>query len=424
MTTFSRAPWTAPTVSSFGGDVGRYCSACMIDANPAGAEKKAELCKLPYKTPSGAVNVGALRSILSVLGGGRGGVSASAEQKAAAKAKAQRLLAQAGGSPSNGRDAQRVEEFRAQPLGYELRDGDGTGMSRMPTLVGHLAVFNEWAEVKSRLEGHFMERISPAAFAKTIKENVAQMRCLFQHGKDPVFGEKPLGPIKSVRSTSKGVEYEVPLLDTTYNRDLISMLRSDPPVLGSSFRFAVTRDEIEPRPARSDHNPDGLPERTIRELRMSEFGPVTFPAYAGTTSGLRSITDWLTVERVDTEDLDTLAQMIQLGVCYIGEQDDPGDEKNIPVMEGVLETLVSLANYEATEDEPADEPEDEEDTSEPDEMASDAPGDDEGSSSGDRTSASAAEPPELLVAHRASGRREPTPLYPVTSKEVEAWRLP
>jgi hypothetical protein len=31
-----------------------------------------------------------------------------------------------------------------------------------------------------------------------------------------------------------------------------------------------------------------LPERTIKELRLFEFGPVTFPAYQSATAGVRS----------------------------------------------------------------------------------------------------------------------------------------
>src|SRR6516165_6897141 len=94
---------------------------------------------------------------------------------------------------------------------------------------------------------------------------------------------------------------------------------------------------------------------------MQEFGPVTFPAYAGAKAGLRSITDRMLLGpavRMDTEDLSTLSQMIVLGQAYIEEQDEPDDAANIPVMEGVLKTLQGLTSYEVSE------PEDEEDEDE------------------------------------------------------------
>jgi phage head maturation protease len=42
--------------------------------------------------------------------------------------------------------------------------------------------------------------------------------------------------------------------------------------------------DVNQRPGKSDYNPDGLPEITILEARLIEFGPVTFPAYAGATA--------------------------------------------------------------------------------------------------------------------------------------------
>lgn len=292
------------------------------------------------------------------------------------------------------------EVFRALPLGYEVRD-DGEGM---PTLVGHAAVFNQWTEIQSRSEGHFLERIAPSAFAKTISENRDRMRVLFQHGHDPAIGEKPLGPIASLETDETGLRYEVPLLDTSYNRDIVEMLRAEPPVLGSSFRFEVIREDRARNTKKSSYNPRALPERTVQEVRMSEFGPVTFPAYIGAGAGLRSLTDRMVfgeeTERVDSEDLSYLAQMLQLGTCYIEDQDEPGDEVNIPVMEGILQQLAGLVTVEAAEDEPV-EPEDEA------EMASDTP--------------VAPSPDGAANGHAASGRRES--LYGMKRKGNERWRL-
>ncbi len=179
----------------------------------------------------------------------------------------------------------RRDEFRATPEGFEIRQAE----DGMPTLVGNLAVFDQWTEIRSAREGHFLERLAPGAFTKTVAENSDRMRVLFQHGRDPSVGEKPLGPIRDIQIDNEGVHYEVDLLDTGYNRDLIPGLQAG--LYGSSFRFEVMREDVNQKASRSEHNPKGLPERTVTELRMSEFGPVTFPAYAGAKSGIRSLTD-------------------------------------------------------------------------------------------------------------------------------------
>lgn len=216
----------------------------------------------------------------------------------------------------------------------------------MPTLVGHLAVFDQWTEINSRAEGHFLERLDPGAFTKTIAENRDSMRVLFQHGQDPAIGEKPLGPIRSLQPDATGVEYEVPLLDTTYNRDIAAMLAADPPVLGSSFRFQVMREQVDKKPVRSDFNPAGLPQRTIKEVRMQEFGPVTFPAYAGARAGLRSLTDRMTLG-VDADDPDVVAQMILMASDYAEANDDDA-------MRSVLESLRSIGEQSPPDAPPTD----------------------------------------------------------------------
>ena len=49
------------------------------------------------------------------------------------------------------------------------------------------------------------------------------------------------------------------------------------------------RDELFDNAAkRSTYNPDALPERTITDAQVYEFGPVVFAAYLGATAGLRA----------------------------------------------------------------------------------------------------------------------------------------
>jgi hypothetical protein len=81
--------------------------------------------------------------------------------------------------------------------------------------------------------------------------------------------------------------------------------------LGASFRFKVMREDFNKKPERSDVNPDGLPERTITEAKVMEFGPVTFPAYEGATAGVRSLTDEFILAHLFAEP-ERLARVLEL----------------------------------------------------------------------------------------------------------------
>lgn len=195
-------------------------------------------------------------------------------------------------------DIESTDELRQRPPrdnlvrsvlpGVEVREEEG--QSR-PVLHGHFAVFDTWARIDSAFEGTFMERLSPGAFKKAISEQRDRIRVLFNHGQDPVIGNKPLGPIRTLEEDEVGAYYEVPLSDTSYNRDVEQLLRDG--LLGASFRFSVIKEEFNRNTKRTTgpHNLDGLPERTIQEVELHEFGPVTFPAYASATAGVRSQTD-------------------------------------------------------------------------------------------------------------------------------------
>lgn len=184
-------------------------------------------------------------------------------------------------------------EFREEP-------GDDT----IGTLEGRFAVWNQWTEINSSWEGNFLERVSPTAFTKTVQENTPKV--LFQHGHDPQVGDKPLGPIRELRADDEGMYYEVGLLDTSYNRDILPGLKAG--LYGASFRFSVVKEEFNRSAKKSAYNPKGLPERTILEATLPEFGPVTFPAYQNATAGARSMTD----EFILTESLERFIEQPEL----------------------------------------------------------------------------------------------------------------
>ena len=181
----------------------------------------------------------------------------------------------------------------------------------LPTLAGHLAVFDQWTRIQSMFEGEFIERIAPGAFAKTIAENRDRIQITFNHGHDPSLGDQVLADLRDIREDEQGAYYEADLFPEI------------PPLLmrglrhgkyGASFRFSVVKEEPsrwwEKRPAKeTEHNPDRLPERTIRELALYEFGPVTYPAYAGATAGIRSTTDYYMSQRL-TGDPERLLELL------------------------------------------------------------------------------------------------------------------
>lgn len=180
-----------------------------------------------------------------------------------------------------------VDVVRALAAAPELRaaakDDDSIGL-----LTGHFSAFNTWYRVASLWEGEFYENTAPGFTAQTIAEDRDAMRVLFDHGFDTI-GNKVLGPIQDLREDDTGPYYEVPLFDTSYNRDLLPGLRAG--VYGASFRMRVLEDSWNDEPEPSDYNPKGLPERTITRAKVMEFGPVTFPANPEATASVRSVTD-------------------------------------------------------------------------------------------------------------------------------------
>ncbi|HEU4752312.1 MAG TPA: HK97 family phage prohead protease [Armatimonadota bacterium] len=183
------------------------------------------------------------------------------------------------------RDLDLVRAVAPTVAATEMRASD----DGMPTMVVRFSRFDVWYEIDSFWEGRFLERTVRGAFTKTLREQGAQMKIQFDHGHDPQIGSKLLGKPRSWYEADDSPVVEVDLFDASYVRDLIPGLEAG--VYGSSFRFRVMREEWVDEPGRSEHNPDGIPERTLKELRVLESGPVTWPANPDSTAGLRSLTD-------------------------------------------------------------------------------------------------------------------------------------
>lgn len=169
-------------------------------------------------------------------------------------------------------------------------DAEEMASTGMPTMTVRFSVFGTWYPIRSYWEGEYLERVANGAFRKTISERGSQVKVLFDHGYDFHIGDKILGVPSLLEERPDSPYGEVPLLDTSYNRDLVPGLEAGG--YGSSFMFNVLRDEWVEEPEASEHNPKALPERTITEVRLLEFGPVTWPANPNATAGLRSGMDW------------------------------------------------------------------------------------------------------------------------------------
>lgn len=234
-----------------------------------------------------------------------------------------------------------VEPLVRTSLPFEILRSADDGM---PVLHGRGAVYGEWTEINSRVEGHFMERFTPGAFTKTIADQGSRIRCLFNHGQDPSIGMKPLGPITDLSERNDGVHYEVKLLDTPYNRDLVPGLQAG--LYGSSFRFGIVRkDDVNARRSTS-----GLLERTISEATMRELGPTPFPAYGSTSAGIRSLTDEFVLGRFPAEQLAAAAAKHEEAdrdliseMTYLANKFSESQETDLDAVRDLMAALASLS---------------------------------------------------------------------------------
>jgi len=130
--------------------------------------------------------------------------------------------------------------------------------------------------------GGFRERIDSAAFTRSLSER-ANILAYYNHDSSLVLGSTRSGSL-SLSSVPAGLSFRLDLPDTTYARDLITLMeRGD--VSQMSFGF-VTRKQSwdEPAPGESARI------RTLLDVELREISVVADPAYPqGTEAALRSL---------------------------------------------------------------------------------------------------------------------------------------
>lgn len=157
----------------------------------------------------------------------------------------------------------------------QKRDG-----GKLPTIVGYAAVFFDPSDpsgTQYEMYPGTLERIMPGAFLDTIRND--DVRALFNHDENYVLGRTGNGTVR-LSEDSRGLRYEIDPPDTQVGRDMVAMLeRGD--VTGSSFSFRAMQSTN-----RESADPDApcIVERNA--VQLFDVGPVLFPAYTGTSSGI------------------------------------------------------------------------------------------------------------------------------------------
>lgn len=151
------------------------------------------------------------------------------------------------------------------------RGGDGR------TVTAYAAVFGQDAEIRDQ-HGHYIERIDPRAFAKTLQETKPErIGVFYNHGYD-LSGRPngvlsvPIGTPLEIKADGKGL-----LTVTRYNKSevadgVLEAIR-DGQIRGQSFRGRIFKSKTD--------KTAGLRTITRTELGLKEYGPTPSPAYEG-----------------------------------------------------------------------------------------------------------------------------------------------
>lgn len=240
------------------------------------------------------------------------------------------------------------------------------------TLDGYGAVFNSNTLIDS-WEGRFWENIANGSMKRSFRDTPPKIQ--FDHGRHPLIGSLPVASLTSVTEDTDpvlapngGAHIIGRLLDNWLVqpvRDAIAVGA----VNGMSFRFEVVQErwtypdgKVITDPAElmsqldrtfEDVPDDELLIRTLRQLKVPEMGPVTWPAYDDTSVGVRSkmprVIDLGKLDRPETRKQLARAVFMADRLEARGDSSDGGDtpdgERKEPgELAGSLDAILDQAN--------------------------------------------------------------------------------
>lgn len=159
--------------------------------------------------------------------------------------------------------------------GGQMRAKDGA-----PGIEGYASVFNEPYDMGWGL----IETIKPGAFTRALREK-QDVRCLFNHDANNLLGRTKAGTLR-MSQDGTGLHFDCDIdPEVSLAADVQRMIqRGD--LDGCSFAFQVTKVTW-----REEKGADGrmISYRDIEDVDLFDVGPVTYPAYEGTSVGERSL---------------------------------------------------------------------------------------------------------------------------------------
>lgn len=160
-------------------------------------------------------------------------------------------------------------ETRGYNGGLLLEERESAG----PVITGYAAVYDS----DSVDLGYFTEVIRPGAFQRAITER-QDVRALLDHDSGKIIARTKAGNLTLLEDTT-GLRVELAPIDTPDGKTALEWVRSGV-VDGFSFGFETISDRWSIR--------DGQNYRELLDLNLFEVSLVAFPAYPGTSVGIRS----------------------------------------------------------------------------------------------------------------------------------------